>query len=97
MARPRCTRRISESDEREQLRQSIRPLQWSIELQADVDIRAHPRLTSGKTSFGDHGTQSHGCARQTVRPSLHSISQALAGEAVDPKLLGLMFDVREIT
>ena len=74
-----------------------RPLQWSIELQANMGIRAHPRLTSGKTSLGHHGTQSHGCVGQTVRPSHHSISQALAGEAVDPKLLGLMFDVREIT
>src|SRR3981081_1093523 len=63
-------------------------------LRAIMGIRAHPRLTSGKTSLGHHGTQSHGCAGQTVRPSLHSISQALAGEAVDPKLLGLPSDVR---
>ena len=62
-----------------------------------MGIRAHPRLTGGKTSLGHHSIQSHGRARQTVRPSLHSISQALAGEAVDPKLLGPMFDVREIT
>ena len=55
------------------------------------------RLTKREASKGQIGTQSHGCAGQTVRPSLHSISQALAGEAVDPKLLGLMFDVREIT
>src|SRR3984893_7170184 len=45
-------------------------------LRAIMGIRAHPRLTSGKTSLGQHGTQSHGCAGQTVRPSLHSISQA---------------------
>src|SRR5712664_3562997 len=44
-------------------------------LRAIMGIRAHPRLTSGKTSLGHHGTQSLGCAGQTVRPSLHSISQ----------------------
>jgi hypothetical protein len=33
-------------------------------------IRAHPRLTSGKTSKGHFGTQSRGCAGQTVRPSV---------------------------
>ncbi len=50
--------------------------------------------TSGKTSKGHHGTQSLGCAGQTVRPSLHSISQTSAG-----KLLMLNYpvsDVREI-
>jgi len=77
-----------------ELHQCIRPLQWSIELRANMGIRAHPRLTNGKTSLGHLGTQSHGCAGQTVRPSLHSISQALAGEAVDPMLLGLPSDVR---
>jgi hypothetical protein len=42
------------------------------------DQHGYPRaskLTSGKTSLGHHGTQSRGCAGQTVRPSLHSISQ----------------------
>jgi hypothetical protein len=63
------------------------------------DIRAHPRLTSGKTSLGHHGTQSHGCAGQTVRPSLHSISQALAGMLLilSYSVFLLMFEVREIT
>jgi hypothetical protein len=41
-------------------------------------IRAS-RLTSGKTSSGHHGTQSLGCAGQTVRPSLHSIPQTSVG------------------
>ena len=44
--------------------------------------------TSGKTSKGHHGTQSLGCAGQTVRPSLHSISQTSAG-----KLLMLNYPV----
>src|SRR6201993_5159981 len=48
-------------------------------LRAIMGIRAHPRLTSGKTSKGHHGTQSLGCAGQTVRPSLHSISQTSVG------------------
>jgi hypothetical protein len=38
------------------------------------------RLTSGETSLGHYGTQSHGCAGQTVRPSLHSISQTSVGK-----------------
>jgi hypothetical protein len=38
------------------------------------------RLTSGKTSQGHFGTQSVGCAGQTVRPSLHFISQTSAGK-----------------
>ena len=38
-------------------------------LLAIMDIRAHPGLTSGKTSVGHLGTQSCGCAGQTVRPS----------------------------
>src|SRR5271166_1370951 len=33
----------------------------------------------GKTSLGHLGTQSRGCAGQTVRPSLNSISQTSAG------------------
>ena len=89
-----------QDDEREVLHQCIRPRMWSMLLRASMGIRAHPRLTSGKASVDHYGTQSRGCAGQTVRPSLHSISQALAGEAVDPKLLGvslLMFEVREIT
>jgi hypothetical protein len=45
------------------------------------------RLTSGKTSKGHYGTQSLGCAGQTVRPSLHSISQTSAGKLSILKLL----------
>ena len=44
-----------------------------------MGIRAHPRLTKRKTSKGHYGTQSLGCAGQTVRPSLHAISQTSAG------------------
>jgi hypothetical protein len=68
-------------------------------LRAIMGIRAHPRLTKRKTSKGHLGTQSHGCAGQTVRPSLHSISQALAGKLLilSYSISLLMFDVREIT
>jgi hypothetical protein len=51
-------------------------------LRAIMGIRAHPRLTKRKTSKGHHGTQSLGCAGQTVRPSLHSISQTSAGKVL---------------
>ena len=50
-------------------------------LRARMGIRAHPTLTSRKTSKGHHGTQSCGCAGQTVRPSPHSISQTSVGES----------------
>jgi len=66
-----------------ELHQCIRPLKWSNLLRAIMGIRAHPRLTSGKTSKGHHGTQSLGCAGQTVRPSLHSISQTSAGKLLN--------------
>jgi len=68
-------------------------------LRAIMGIRAHPRLTSGKTSLGHHGTQSLGCAGQTVRPSLHSISQASAGKLsiLNYSVSVLMFDVSRIT
>ena len=49
-------------------------------LRARMGIRAHPTLTSGKTSKGHYGTQSCGCAGQTVRPSPHSISQTSVGK-----------------
>ena len=49
-------------------------------LRASMGIRAHPRLTNGKTSKGHYGTQSRGYAGQTVRPSLHSISQTSVGK-----------------
>src|SRR5438876_10979050 len=59
-----------------------------------MGIRAHPRLTKRKTSKGHHGTQSLGCAGQTVRPSLHSISQISAGKLSILNLLSLLSDVR---
>ena len=49
-------------------------------LRASMGIRAHPRLTKRKTSLGHLGTQSRGCAGQTVRPSPHPISQTSAGK-----------------
>jgi hypothetical protein len=53
-------------------------------LRARMGIRAHPTLTKRKTSKLSHnGTQSCGCAGQTVRPSPHSISQTSAGKLVD--------------
>jgi hypothetical protein len=66
-------------------------------LRAIMGIRAHPRLTNGKTSKGHHGTQSLGCAGQTVRPSLHSISQTSAGKLLILSYLVsvLMFDQRD--
>jgi hypothetical protein len=48
-------------------------------LRANMGIRAHPRLARRKTSKGHFGTQSLGCAGQSVHPSLHSISQTSAG------------------
>jgi hypothetical protein len=43
-----------------------------------------PHMTNGKTSKLSHnGTQSCGCAGQTVRPSPHSISQTSVGKLVD--------------
>ena len=61
---------------------------WSI---FDPDHHGYPRasrLTTGKTSKGHFGTQSRGCAGQTVRPSHHSISQTSVG-----KLSMLMYSV----
>src|ERR1700722_14063161 len=68
-------------------------------LRAIMGIRAHPRLTSGKTSLGHHGTQSLGCAGQTVRPSLHSISQTSVGKLsiLNYSFSVLRFDVSRIT
>src|ERR1700758_3132714 len=60
-------------------------------LRAIMGIRAHPRLTTGKTSLGHYGTQSHGCAGQTVRPSLHSISQTSGGKLSIVMYLGSYF------
>src|ERR1700722_12849594 len=66
-------------------------------LRAIMGIRAHPRLTSGKTSLGHHGTQSLGCAGQTVR--LHSISQTSVGKLsiLNYSFSVLRFDVSRIT
>src|SRR5262245_49902783 len=56
------------------------------------------RLTSGKTSVGRFGTQSRGCAGQTVHPSLHSISQTSVGKLsivmYSVSVLGSIFDVK---
>ena len=72
-----------QDDEREVLHQCIRPRMWSMLLRASMGIRAHPRLTSGKASVDHYGTQSRGCAGQTVRPSLHSISQTSVGKLLN--------------
>jgi hypothetical protein len=63
-------------------------------LRAIMGIRAHPRLTRRKTSKGQIGTQSLGCAGQTVRPSLHSISQTSAGKLSILNLLSTLSEVR---
>ena len=52
-------------------------------LRARMGIRAHPTLTNGKTSKGQIGTQSRGCAGQSVRPSPHSISQTSVGKLLN--------------
>jgi len=43
--------------------------EWSIELRATMGIRAHPGLTSGKTSKSQISAKPEECAGQTVRPS----------------------------
>jgi hypothetical protein len=68
-----------QEDERESCINVFGLSSGAIVLRAMMGIRAHPGLTSGKTSLGHHGTQSLGCAGQTVRPSLHSISQTSVG------------------
>ena len=70
-------------DERECCINVLGLVMWSMLLRASMGIRAHPRLTSGKTSKGQIGTQSRGCAGQTVRPSLHSISQTSVGKLLN--------------
>jgi hypothetical protein len=68
-------------------------------LRAIMGIRAHPGLASDKTSLGQIGTQSLGCAGQTVRPSLHSISQTRqeSGLFLNSLASVLMIDVGGIT
>ena len=58
-------------------------------LRARMGIRAHPTLTNGKTSKGQSGTQSLGCAGQTVRPSPHSISQTSVGKLLNRSIFDL--------
>jgi len=71
------------------------PVKTDDQLDLQALHRVRSRLVGQRTAvINQIRTQSHGCAGQTVRPSLHSISQALAGEAVDPMLLGLPSDVR---
>ena len=66
---------------------------------AIMGIRAHPGLATGQTSKGHYGTQSLGCAGQTVRPSLHSISQTSVGKLsiLNYSVSVLMFDFSRIT
>ena len=52
---------------------------WSIFAPDHHGYPRASRLTIGKTSKGHFGTQSRGCAGQTVRPSHHSISQTSVG------------------
>jgi hypothetical protein len=66
----RGTRWTSKIDEREGCI-NVSGLEVEHPAPGHMGIRAHPRLTSGKTSKGQIATQSRGCAGQTVRPSLH--------------------------
>jgi hypothetical protein len=59
----------------------LRPIVLPRVLQHNRSVSRPCEVASGKTSWGHHGTQSLGCAGQTVRPSLHSISQTSAGNA----------------
>ena len=59
-------------------------------LRARMGIRAHPTLTNGSTLKGHHGTQSCGCAGQTVRPSPHSISQTSVGKLLKRSIFDLL-------
>src|SRR5713101_5159842 len=90
MARPCGTRWTSKINERESCINVLRAI---------MGIRAHPRLARRKTLKGHLGTQSLGCAGQTVRPSLHSISQTSAGKLLmlNYSVSVLMIDVRGIT
>src|SRR5258707_218748 len=80
-----------QDDEREVLHQCIRPRMWSMLLRASMGIRAHPRLTTGEASEDHYGTQSRDCAGQTVRPSLHSISQTSVGKLLNRLILRFHF------
>ena len=80
MARPCVAKRISKSDERESCNNVLGLV---VERFFAPDHHGYPRasrLTRRKTSKGHLGTQSRGCAGQTVRPSLHSISQTSVGK-----------------
>src|ERR1700741_3453070 len=75
MARPCGARRTSKINERESCNNVS-----GLEIGAMFAPGHHgypraSRLTTGEASKDHFGTQSHGCAGQTVRPSLHSISQ----------------------
>src|SRR5207247_10981277 len=74
---------------------SIRPLKWSDCAPVHHGYPRASRLTNGKASKGQIGTQSLGCAGQTVRPSLHSTSQTSAGKlsVLSYSVSVLMFDV----
>src|SRR5262245_66611197 len=63
-------------------------------LRARMGIRAHPRLTKRTTSKGQAGTQSRGCAGQSVRPSPHSISQTSVGKLLNRSIFDpFKFDI----
>src|SRR2546426_12064462 len=79
MARPCVARRSSKTDERESCN-NVLGLSRGAFAPGHHGYPRASRLTSGKTSKGHHGTQPLGCAGQTVRPSLHSISQTSAGK-----------------
>src|SRR2546429_2430275 len=86
MSRPRVARQTSKTTN---VRCCINVLGLGVEqlLRASMGIRAHPRLTSGEASVDHYGTQSRGCAGQTVRPSLHSISQTSVGKLLNRPIL----------
>src|SRR5207244_9533457 len=98
MARPCVARRSSKTDERESCN-NVLGLSRGAFAPGHHGYPRASRLTSGKTSKGHHGTQPLGCAGQTVRPSLHSISQTSAGKLLmlNYSVSVLMIDVRGIT
>src|SRR6266699_401348 len=79
-----------------ELQQCIRPLKWSDFAPGHHGYPRASRLTNGKASKGQIGTQSLGCAGQTVRPSLHSTSQTSAGKLsiLSYSVSVLMFEIR---
>ncbi len=83
MARPCVARRSSKTDERENCNNVLGPQRGAFAPGHHGYPRAS-RLTSGQTLEGHVGIQSLGCVGQTVRPSLHSISQTSSAEGHQP-------------